>query len=33
LAMGILIDEIKNKPNGNQTISLRTKLIIRDSSK
>jgi DNA-binding LacI/PurR family transcriptional regulator len=33
LAMGILIDEIKNKPNGNQTIRLRTKLVIRGSSK
>jgi DNA-binding LacI/PurR family transcriptional regulator len=33
LAMGILIDEIQEKKSANRTISLRTRLIVRDSSK
>jgi LacI family transcriptional regulator len=33
LAMGILLDEIKEKKCSNKTYSLRTKLIIRNSSK
>ncbi|HVS97592.1 MAG TPA: LacI family DNA-binding transcriptional regulator [Puia sp.] len=33
LAMGVLIDEIKNKKNKNQVFKLRTKLIARESSR
>lgn len=33
LAMGILIDEIRNKKPANKTFKLRTKLVIRNSSR
>jgi LacI family transcriptional regulator len=33
LAMGILIDEIENKVSSKKTITLRTKLIVRKSSR
>lgn len=33
LAMGILIEEIQNKKSENETVTLRTRLILRDSSK